>query len=262
MLSPERGARVRLAGKRIIVTGGAGGIGGATVRAYVREGARVLLTDVDDEAGESLAAESGAAYLHCDVAKADDVAPVFARALESLGGLDVLAHLAGIERDTPAIAISEDEWDSVLDVNAKGTLLTNQEAFRHMRTSGGGSIINAGSGGGIRGQPNSAHYAASKGAVMAWTRTVAQEWGRDGVRVNCIAPAAWTAMYDAFRSRMSAEELAIHDLTMRHVVHLGGRLGDPERDIAPVMVFLASDDSRFVTGQVISADGGMVMVGS
>lgn len=253
---------MRLDGKRIIVTGGAGGIGAAAVATYVREGARVVATDVDDARGASLAEATGAEYLHCDVANAAEVRKVFAAAAESLQGLDVLAHLAGIERDLPASDIGESEWDLVLDVNGKGTLLTNQEAFRLMRDAGGGSIINAGSGGGIRGQPNSAHYAASKGAVMAWTRTVAQEWGRYGVRVNCLAPAAWTPMYEAFRSRMSPNELAIHDLTMQHMVLIGGRLGDPERDIAPVLVFLASDDSRFVTGQVISVDGGLVMLGS
>ena len=142
----------------------------------------------------------------------------------------------------------------------KGTLYTNQAAFRHMRARGG-RIINFGSGAGIRGQRGSAHYSAAKGAVMAWTRTVAQEWARHGITVNSIVPAIWTPMYEAYRQRMSEPESTIHDLAMQHVIPLGGRLGDPERDIAPVMVFLAGDGARFITGQAIAVDGGMVMLG-
>jgi NAD(P)-dependent dehydrogenase (short-subunit alcohol dehydrogenase family) len=122
-------------------------------------------------------------------------------------------------------------------------------------------IINFGSGAGIRGQRGSAHYAAAKGAVMAWTRTVAQEWAPHGISVNSIVPAMWTPMYDAHRARMSPEQLAVHDLTMRHVIPLGGRLGDPDRDMAPVLVFLAGDGARFMTGQAIAVDGGMIMLG-
>jgi NAD(P)-dependent dehydrogenase (short-subunit alcohol dehydrogenase family) len=253
---------MRLEGKRIVVTGGAGGIGAATVRAYVREGGQVISLDVDPTSGEETAKDAGATFIKCDVSDEAGVHAAFSAAMETLGGLDVLAHLAGIERNTPAESMSSDEWEVVMRVNALGTMLTNRDACNLMRASGGGSIINAGSGGGVRGQPGSAHYAASKGAVMAWTRTAAQEWGKYGVRINCIAPAAWTPMYDLYRSSMTPDELAVHDLTMKHVVHLGGRLGDPQRDIAPVMVFLASDDSRFLTGQTISADGGMVMLGS
>jgi NAD(P)-dependent dehydrogenase (short-subunit alcohol dehydrogenase family) len=96
---------------------------------------------------------------------------------------------------------------------------------------------------------------------MAWTRAVAQEWSRFGITVNSIVPAIWTPMYDAHRARMTDEERTMHDLQMRHAVPLGGRLGDPERDLAPVLVFLASDGARFITGQAIAVDGGMVMLG-
>ncbi len=248
--------------KRIIVTGGASGIAAAAVRAYAREGARVVSLDVDDEGGRRVAAELGerVVYLHCDVARRSEVFDVFAQAVDHLGGLDAMANVAGVERRTPAEDIADDEWDLVFDTNVKGTLYTNQAAFRHMKERGG-RIINFGSAAGIRGQAGSAHYSASKGAVMAWTRTVALEWGKYGITVNSIVPAIWTPMYDAWRARMSDQERAIHDMAMKHIIPLGGRLGDPDRDMAPVMVFLVSDASRFMTGQAFAVDGGMIMMG-
>jgi NAD(P)-dependent dehydrogenase (short-subunit alcohol dehydrogenase family) len=251
-----------LAGKRIVVTGGASGIAAATVRAYAREGATVWSLDVADDKGRAVAEAAGASvtYRHCDIARRDEVFAVVDAAAAAMGGLDVLANVAAVERGTPAEDIPDDEWDLVFRVNVKGTLYTNQAAFRHLRDRGG-SIINFGSGAGIRGQRGSAHYSASKAAVMAWTRTVAQEWAKHGIRVNSVVPAIWTQMYDEYRRRMSEQELMIHDMAMQHVIPLGGKLGDPDRDAAPVMVFLASDLSRFITGQAIPVDGGMVMLG-
>jgi NAD(P)-dependent dehydrogenase (short-subunit alcohol dehydrogenase family) len=254
---------MRLEDRRIIVTGGASGIGAAAVRAYAREGAQVASLDVNDAGGRRVAAEAGpnVRYHHCDVSRRAEVVDAFARAVTDLGGLDVLAHVAGVERGAPAEAITDEEWDLVFAVNVKGTLYTNQAAFLHMRGRGG-RIINFGSGAGIRGQRGSAHYSAAKAAVMGWTRTVAQEWARHAITVNAVVPAIWTPMYDAHRARMSEEERTVHDLAMQHVIPLGGRLGDPDRDLAPVMVFLASDDCRFMTGQVIAVDGGMIMLGA
>jgi NAD(P)-dependent dehydrogenase (short-subunit alcohol dehydrogenase family) len=253
---------MQLAGKRIVVTGGANGIAAATVRAYAREGATVWSLDIADEAGAAVAAEAGprVTYRHCDVARRGDVVAAIDAAAAAMGGLDVLAHVAAVERGTPAEDIPDEEWDLVFGVNVKGTLYTNQAAFRHLRVQGG-SIVNFGSGAGIRGQRGSAHYSASKGAVMSWTRTVAQEWAQYGIRVNSVVPAIWTQMYDAYRARMSDQERTIHDMAMAHVIPLGGKLGDPDGDAAPVMVFLASDASRFITGQAICVDGGMVMLG-
>jgi NAD(P)-dependent dehydrogenase (short-subunit alcohol dehydrogenase family) len=251
-----------LDGKRIIVTGGASGIAAATVRAYAREGASVWSLDVADDKGRAVAADAGprVTYRHCDIARRDQVFAVVDEAAKSMGGLDVLANVAAVERGTPAEDIPDGEWDLVFGVNVKGTLYTNQAAFRHLQAAGG-VVINFGSGAGIRGQRGSAHYSASKAAVMAWTRTVAQEWAKYGIRVNSVVPAIWTQMYDEYRSRMSDQERAIHDMAMAHVIPLGGKLGDPDRDAAPVMVFLASDSSRFITGQAIPVDGGMVMLG-
>src|SRR5262245_54328094 len=181
---------MQLDGQRIIVTGGARGIGAATVRAYAREGARVWSLDVNDTDGAAVAAAAGrhVTYVHCDIAVRAEVDQVFDRAVRTLGGLDVLANVAAIERGTPAESIPDDEWDAIFRINAKGTLYTNQAAFRHMQGHGG-RIINFGSGAALRGQRGSAHYSASKAAVMAWTRTVAQEWGSHGNRVNNVEPA-------------------------------------------------------------------------
>src|SRR5262245_30730623 len=250
-----------LDGKRVIVSGGARGIGAAVVRAFVREGARVVGTDIDDEAGRKVVAEAGAvSYEHCDVTRRAEVEAAFARAVRELGGLDALVNPAGIEAAWPAEDIPDDEWDRVFDIHVRGTFHTNQIAFRHLR-EGGGRIINFGSGAAIRGQRGSAHYSAAKGAIMAWTRTVAQEWAGHGITVNSVVPAIWTPMYDAFRARMSDQERTIHDLAMQHVVPLGGKLGDPDADAAPVMVFLASYQSHFMTGQCFAVDGGMIMLG-
>jgi NAD(P)-dependent dehydrogenase (short-subunit alcohol dehydrogenase family) len=251
-----------LEGKRIIVTGGASGIGAGTVRGYAREGARVVSLDVNAGDGERVAAAAGAnaTFMHCDVADRRQVFEVFDRAVSRLGGLDVMANVAGVERRTPAEDIADDEWDLVFSVNVRGTMYTNQAAFRHMRQAGG-RMINFGSGAGIRGQAGSAHYSASKGAVMSWTRTVAQEWAKYRITVNSVVPAIWTPMYDAWRARMSDQERMIHDMAMQHVIPLGGKLGDPDADAAPVMIFLASELSHFMTGQCFAVDGGMIMLG-
>ncbi len=267
-----------LAGRRVILTGGSNGIGAACVAAFAREGARVVSVDIDDERGQKVANEAGAAasHLHCDVTSRAEVTRVFALAAERLGGLDVLVHTAGIEAAMPAERITDQEWDRVFDIHVRGTFHTNQVAFELIRRSLGaragavpgsgaeatGRIINFGSGAGIRGQKGSAHYSAAKGAVMAWTRTVAQEWGAHGITVNAVVPAAWTGQYESHRARMTPEQLAAHDAMMARTVPLGGRLGDALRDVAPVVVFLASDLSHFISGQCVAVDGGMVLLGS
>jgi len=252
---------MQLDGKRIIVTGGANGIAAATVHAYAREGARVAVLDVEDQRGREVAAEAGASYHHCDIAKHAEVSSVFDRVAAELGGLDVLANVAAVEQNKPAELLDEADLDRMLGVNLKGTIFTNQAAFRLMQKSGG-RIINFGSGSGVRGQRGAAHYSASKGAVMSWTRTVAQEWARYGITVNAVIPAIWTRMYDAYRQNLPADQLKMHDMIMQMNIPLGGRLGDADRDIAPVMIFLASDGPRFMTGQCLAVDGGMVMLGA
>ncbi|PAU86067.1 short-chain dehydrogenase [Pseudomonas sp. WN033] len=254
---------MQLAGKNIIVTGGARGIGAVVAWAYAAEGARVVVLDVLDDEGTTVVAAinarhpDSARYLSCNIADEAQVRAAFAQACDWLGGLDVLANIAGVERTAPAEAIGQADWDLIFDVNVRGTLHTNQAAFPYLREHGG-RIINFGSAAGINGMPNAAHYAASKGAVLAWTRTLAQEWAKYRITVNAVAPMMWTPMYDAHRAKMNADELAAHDQLLNRVIPLGGKLGDAERDLAPFMTFLASDGSGFITGQTLCVDGGTV----
>jgi NAD(P)-dependent dehydrogenase (short-subunit alcohol dehydrogenase family) len=255
-----------LAGMRIVVTGAAQGIGASTLRAYVAAGADVAALDVNAEGGAAAAAAADAAgpgtawFLRCDVGSRSSAAEAFGAVADKFGGrLDALAHVAGIERSVAAEDISDDEWDAVFDVNVKGTVYTNQSAFRLMRAHGG-SMINFTSGAALKPYPRGAHYSASKAAVAAWTRTVAHEWGRHGIRVNSVAPGMRTPMYEAHIARLSAGELEAHRARHRDQIPLGGQLGDPDTDLAPVMVFLAGPGSRFITGQIIVVSGGLEAV--
>ena len=161
----------------------------------------------------------------------------------------------------PAESITLEEWNRVVGVNALGTMLTNQAAFHHLKARGG-RIINFASAAGVRGAAGQACYAASKGAVLAWTRSVAREWARWQITVNAVIPQAWTALYDEYRAKLSPEELEEHDRRKAEEIPLGGRLGDPDSDVAPVLVFLAGEGSKFMTGQALSVDGGHTMLGS
>lgn len=252
--------RLQLQGRKIIVTGGARGIGAAVVKAYVAEGAHVISLDI----GESTLpeAEEGGGWAKsyvCDISNPDSINEAFAWAAQQLDGLDVLVHAAGIAPNAMADQIELDEWERVFAVNTRGTFLTNRAAHALLKDHGG-RIINFASAAGVVGQPGKAHYAASKGAVLAWTRTVAREWGPKGITVNAIAPAMWTPMYDATRASMSTEQLQQHDAFMVGQIPIGGRLGDAAQDLAPMLVFLAGEGSRFVTGQTLMIDGGMVML--
>jgi NAD(P)-dependent dehydrogenase (short-subunit alcohol dehydrogenase family) len=250
--------------RRIVVTGGARGIGASTVRALVREGAAVAVLDVLVEAGEELVATvegpGRAFFLRCDVGRRADVEQAFRTAVDDLGGLDGLVHVAGVETRAPAEDLTDDDWDRVLDVSLRGAFLTNQAAFPHLVEAGGGRVLNFASGAGMDPFPGAAHYSAAKAGVVAWTRTVAHEWGRHGITCNSVVPAMWTPMYDATRAHLDAGQLAAHDAFMAARIPLGGRLGSADDDLAPVLVFLLSEASHFMTGQVVCVDGGLSSV--
>lgn len=243
---------------RVIVTGGASGMGAGLVRAFPRLGARVVALDLDGE-GDRIAAESGAGFIRCDVSDKTSVDNAFGRAVEQLSGLDVLIHAAGIAPGAAADMTTLDMWSKTLSVNATGTFLTNQAAFGYLRDHGG-RIINFASAAGVAGYPGKSAYAASKGAVLAWTRTAAIEWAPFAVTVNAIAPAIWTPMYDTTRAAMTPTQLAQHDQALRTSIPLGGKLGDVDADLVPVLAFLAGAGSRFMTGQVFAVDGGGLML--
>jgi NAD(P)-dependent dehydrogenase (short-subunit alcohol dehydrogenase family) len=143
-------------------------------------------------------------------------------------------------------------------VNAMGTMLVNKAVFPHLKDRGG-AILNFASAAGLIGYPGKSAYAASKGAVLSWNRSIAVEWGAHRITVNAIAPAIWTPMYDNTRSTMSPAQLAEHDRQKLKSIPLGGKLGSVEEDFVPVVAFLASEGARFITGQVIAIDGGMTM---
>ena len=170
--------------------------------------------------------------------------------------MDVLAHPAAIQRASDASNVSVEDWDLMFSVNVKGTMLTNQIAYKYMKESGGGSIINFGSISGLRPEPSASAYSAAKGAVHSWTRTASGTWGKDNIRVNAILPAMATPMYYAARERSTEEENIASHWRNSVPISLGQEYGDPDRDLAPVMVFFASDSSRFITGQLIPVDGG------
>ena len=247
-----------LDGKRVIITGAAGGIGAAAVEAFVREGARVGCTY--NSAIPTLP-DGVVISDRCDITSKASVDSVFDRFAVTLGGLDVLIQAAGLHGACPADQLTEEYWDNMFALNGKATLFTNQAAFHHMRDNGG-SIVNMGSCEGVRGFAGNAAYAATRGAVMAFTRSVALEWGRHKVRVNALAPVAFTAPAQRMRANLDEATNAMMDGYLAQAIPLGGKMGDALNDIAPALVFLASDASHFITGQTPAVDGGFMMLGS
>ncbi len=248
----------RLDGKRIIVTGGASGMGRTTVENFPALGAKVAFFDVSDEAGKEVEEKCGAKYIHVDVSDEESVRNGFKEAVEYLGGLDVLVHAAAIAPMLPAEYITFNDWKKVFSINANGTFLTNKEAFKYMKETGG-NILNFTSASAYIADPYQAHYAASKGAVTSWSRTVAKCWMPYNIRVNMIAPNIWTPMTDKLVASMTPEQVEGFRQGMVGLM-LGDKPGDLIEDFLPVMAFMASDSSKYMTGQTICVDGGTMMV--
>ena len=255
---------MNLESKRIIVTGCASGMGAATVRAYTGAGATVVGMDIVEDAGNSVCADAtgpgSAIFLPVDVAEYDSVQEAFGKAVGHLGGLDVLAHPAAVHSAGAAEAIPAADWDRIFGINVRGTMLTNQAAHPHLKEAGGGTIINFGSISGQRAESGSAAYSATKGAVHAWTRSAAGAWGADNIRVNAVLPAIATPMFRHAWENSSEEEQNRKFWRNMESIALGQNYGDPDEDLGPVMVFLASDASHFITGQLIPVDGGQTSV--
>jgi NAD(P)-dependent dehydrogenase (short-subunit alcohol dehydrogenase family) len=254
-----------LAGYRTIVTGGARGIGAAIARGFVESGAQVAVLDTRDDLAEALVAALPprmARFWHCDVSNSAQVADAFDQSAKWMSGLDTLVHCAGLDKPgyTPE-DLPEDVFDLVLAVNAKGTYLANQAAFRLMKGTGG-AIVNMGSLAGIRGMADRPAYSAAKGAVLAWTRAVAAAWGPHDVTVNAIAPTVATEVAERYLAQLDPEERRALEENRRRVSPLGGRLGNVERDLLPLVRLLAGPGGRYMTGQTFAVDGGRTMLGS
>ena len=247
----------RLEGKTAVVTGGAQGIGFEGAKLFAAEGARVIIADINAEKGEKAAAEIGATFVKCDVSKAADVENV----IKVAGTVDVLYNNAGIfwtGHDGKLTDIAEADWDRVIAINLKSVYLFSKYAIPTMIASGrGGSIINTGSSAAQIGIPDCDAYTATKGAIVQLTKSLAAEYGRYKVRTNAISPAAiMTPMM-----RQSNPENSSFDeerfLKLRTPLR---RYGLPE-EIAKVALFLASDESSYVNGAIIVADGGITING-
>jgi NAD(P)-dependent dehydrogenase (short-subunit alcohol dehydrogenase family) len=255
------GSKVLLAGRKAIVTGGGAGIGAAIVRALVREGAAVCVTDLDPAAADKVARDVGGASfaLALDVAKADQTRAVFDQAAARMGGLDILCANAGVSTMNRVEDLSEAEWDFNFAINAKGVFLSDQAAVRlFKRTGTRGVIVNTASMAGKVGAPLLAHYAASKFAVVGFTQSLALEMAPLGIRVNCVCPGfVRTSMqerevqWEAKLTGKSPDEV----VALYRALTPLGRLEEPE-DVADTVVFLASDLARYVTGEALNVSGG------
>lgn len=250
----------RVKNKVAIITGAARGIGRATAKLLAQEGAVVAVTDVVDGEGRQLADEISdaggkARYWHLDVTDSSEVKAVIEAVAAEFGGLDVLVNNAGITgADQPTDEIDEAEWDRVININVKGVFLCTRHAIAIMRRTGGGSIINLSSIYGIVGAPDIPPYHASKGAVRVMSKTDALLYAKDGIRVNSVHPGfIWTPLVEqlAEQSEQDSQEFR-KALDARHPI---GHVGEPE-DIAYGILYLASDESKFVTGSELVIDGG------
>ena len=240
--------------KRVLVTGGASGIGAATAARFLEEGARVCVLDKDGEGRQkikkSLPGLSGA--LHCDVAFLDQVQIAFARAADIMGGVDTVINNAGISVRHAFLSITPEDWNRVMAVNLTGTFYVAQTAARHMLSHEGGAILNMASTNGITGYPYYADYNASKAGVIELTRSMALELA-PAVRVNAVAPGyVLTPMQIAEYTDEMLEEVNRKIPLGRHAL--------PE-EVAALFAFLASEDAAFITGHVFPIDGGEIAGG-
>ena len=247
---------MRLEGKVALITGGARGQGASEARMFAVEGAKVVIADILDGEGEKLAVEIGesggdALFVHLDVTSEDQWRSAIAAAVSRFGKLDVLVNNAAVWRRGRVEETTGEHWDSIMDVNAKGVFLGTKLAIPEMRKAGGGSIINISSVAGLVGSLTSSAYSASKGAVRLLTKSTAIQYASEGIRANSIHPGAIdTAMGEQVWPDAETRDEVVNRTPV-------GRMGVPE-DIAYGALFLASDESSFVTGSELVIDGGTI----
>ena len=241
-----------------IVTGAARGIGHAIASRLLADGYRVALADVDEAAARAAAEKlggeaAGTLPLRLDVSDTDSVREAFARAEASQGPLDVLVNNAGIDVIGPFVESDEETWRRLIAVNLEGTLRCCRAALDGMLARGAGSIVNLGSDAGRVGSTGEAVYSATKGGIIAFTKSLAREVARQGVRVNCVCPGPTDT---ALLGQVAEYSQKLHDGLARAIPMR--RVGAPE-EIAAMVAFLAGDDARYVTGQTVSVNGGLTM---
>ena len=246
---------MRLQGKVALITGAARGQGAEEARMFAKEGAKVVLADVTDQEGTAVAAEiaemgGDALYVHLDVTNEDEWDAAVQSEVASFGKLDILVNNAGIWRRGHVLETSSDQWDDIMDVNAKGVFLGTKAAIPEMRKAGGGSIVNISSTAGLVGSKTSAAYSASKGAVRIFTKSTAVQYAAEGIRANSIHPGPIdTDMGDQVWPDAASKAASVTRTALN-------RMGTPE-DIAYGALYLASDESSFVTGSELVIDGGV-----
>jgi NAD(P)-dependent dehydrogenase (short-subunit alcohol dehydrogenase family) len=244
----------RLAGKVAVVTGGCSGIGLATVKRFAEEGAKVVIGDLDDTNGERIAQEVGGAYVHCDVTSKDEVDALFATAKEKFGSVDIAFNNAGISppEDDSILDTDLDAWRKVQEVNLTSVYLCCKAAIPYMLEQGKGSIINTASFVAVMGAATSQiSYSASKGGVLSMSRELGVQFARQGVRVNALCPGPVNT--PLLRELFAKDE----ERAARRLVHVPmGRFGEPE-EMANAVLFLASDESSFITANTFLVDGGI-----
>ena len=244
---------MRLAGKVAIVTGAGRGIGREAAVLFAREGAKVVLADVDPQAekvvGEIKEFGGEAIFVRSDVTNRESCAAMTAAAVNSFGRIDILINNAGITRDAQLVKLSESDFDRVIAVNLKGTFNATQAVAPQMIDQGSGRIINVSSVVGLYGNFGQTNYAATKAGVIGMTKTWARELGRKGITVNAVAPG--------FIQTEMTESVPEKVLEMMRGRTPLGRLGTA-RDVANIYLFLASDDAAYVNGTVVCVDGGLI----
>lgn len=243
---------MRFDGKTVVITGGASGIGAASVRRFHSEGANVVISDIQDEAGEALASELGAraVFQHTDVSDYPAVEQLMQHAVDTFGRLDVLFNNAGIGCFGMTPDLPVEEWRRVIAIDLDSVFYGCKAAIPHMRKGGGGAIVNTASASGLAGDYGFTAYNAAKGGVVNYTRAAAIDHAREGIRINAICPGPVSTPIIAEVKALPGIEAAWNERVPL------GRWAQPE-EMAAVAAFLASDDASYITGSIIVADGGL-----
>jgi len=253
---------MKLSGKTAIVTGGAGGIGRGIATTFRKHGANLLIVDIDASAAVDAVQQLTAnipdsdgkiTHLARDIAEPQAAEHIARTAADTFGGIDVLVNNAHTSRQAPILEHTREMFELSFNTGFFATYHLMRACHPWLKERGG-TIVNFASGAGINGQPNQVSYAAAKEAIRGMTRVAAHEWSADGIRVNLVSPIAHTAGVESWsQSHPEQYEQVINSIPL-------GRMGDPEHDVAPVVLFLASDDSQYMTGQTLMADGGTTML--